>query len=325
MSDRARLVSLSDRGVPGTAPPPGALVDVLEAPDGKLLRTATWEPIGPVRGTVLVLHGYTEFIEKYYEVVERLLARDFAVVTYDHRGQGLSDRLLPSLRGYQTSFEDLVSDAIRVHDTLAARRPGPQILLAHSMGGNVALRMLQQEPGRFDRAALSAPMAGFKLPLWLMRAVSSAYVAVGRGDRTIWGDAEEEEGAEPENRVTTCAARYARAHAFWQAEPSLVVSGLTWRWVREASRSVVQVARAEELAKLEIPILLASAGNDLVVSSSHHEALERRAPRIERALLADSMHEILQETEAIQQLFWDRFDAFTAGVGVAPAEQATTA
>ena len=49
------------------------------------------------RGTVVLLTGRGEFIEKYAtEVVGELLERGFAVVALDWRGQGLSDRPLPS-------------------------------------------------------------------------------------------------------------------------------------------------------------------------------------------------------------------------------------
>ena len=46
------------------------------------------------RGTVVVLGGRAEFIEKYFEVIGELLARDFAVAALDWRGQGGSARRL---------------------------------------------------------------------------------------------------------------------------------------------------------------------------------------------------------------------------------------
>ena len=303
----ARLVELPEQGAP-----PGAKVEVLEASDGRKLRTARWEPGEAVaRGTVLLLHGYTEFIEKYYEVVERLLARRFAVVTYDHRGQGLSERIMPE-RGHQTDFADLVADAALVHDAFAAGRGGPQLLLAHSMGGNVGLRLLQEEPGRFDRATLSAPMLAIDpLPGWLMRAVASAHVGLGLGESYAWGAGDHDPDA-PQNRVTSDAARFERALSFWRAEPALVVSGVTWRWVREASRSMALVVRSDRMARIETPTWIASAGRDQVVSSRAHEEVEVLSPKVERTLLPDAMHEILQESDEIQHDFWTRFDAFVA-------------
>jgi lysophospholipase len=178
------------------------------------------------------------------------------------------------------------------------------------MGGHVALRVMQDYPRRFDRAVLSAPMAGFDwAPLWLMRAIAALHVGLGLGRRYVWG-AGEVDLENPVNRVTSDPVRHARALSFWRHEPDLVTSGVTWRWVHEATRSMAFVARSERMALIETPTLLVSAGRDLVVSSKRHEALEKRSPCIERVHLHESMHEILQETDAIQAEFWKAFDAF---------------
>lgn len=309
---RELLVSL-----PSAMAPPGGRAVVLEAPDGIGLRVGLWMPPAgePARGSVLLLHGFTEFIEKYYEVVQHLLSRGFAVVTYDHRGQGLSQRLLPDFQGgYQTDFADLVAEAVFVHEHLLLDAlPRPHLLMAHSMGGNIALRVLQDYPRRFDRAVLSAPMLGFdRIPLWLMHAVANVHVWLGLGGRYVWGAGGEVDLENPVNRVTSDAERHARAISFWRHEPDLVTGGVTWRWVREATRSIALVTRRDRMAQIETPTLLVSAGRDLVVSSRRHGAVTELSPQIERVQLHESMHEILQETDEIQAEFWNAFDAFVA-------------
>ena len=59
--------------------PDGATSEWLTAKDGTRLRVARWVPASPLRGTVLLLNGRKEFIEKYFEAIGDLLARDFAV------------------------------------------------------------------------------------------------------------------------------------------------------------------------------------------------------------------------------------------------------
>ena len=63
--------------VPGHEVPPGAEGSVLETTDAVALRVARWpaSTTATTRGTVLLFHGYTEFIEKYYEVIQELRAR----------------------------------------------------------------------------------------------------------------------------------------------------------------------------------------------------------------------------------------------------------
>tara|TARA_B100001245_G_C22572384_1_gene284958 strand:+ start:190 stop:528 length:339 start_codon:yes stop_codon:yes gene_type:complete len=46
------------------------------------------------RGTILLQQGYNEFIEKYFEVIGEFLKRGFSVISFDWRGQGMSEKML---------------------------------------------------------------------------------------------------------------------------------------------------------------------------------------------------------------------------------------
>jgi lysophospholipase len=73
---------------PDNPAPAGAIEAQIHAVDGVALRTARWEARSSARGTLAVLGGRGEFIEKYFEVIGELLSRDFAVAAMDWRGQG---------------------------------------------------------------------------------------------------------------------------------------------------------------------------------------------------------------------------------------------
>ncbi|MBE5809132.1 MAG: alpha/beta hydrolase, partial [Clostridiales bacterium] len=113
------------------------------------------------RGTVLILHGFTECIEKYAEVVYAFLTAHYSVVIYDQRGhgqswraEGLSD---PSVT-HVDSFSDYVVDMERVCVNVLHHMPRPWIVFAHSMGGAVAAFYLEKHKNTFDKAILCAPM-----------------------------------------------------------------------------------------------------------------------------------------------------------------------
>ena len=70
------LVSLAKNPVPS-----GATAGYLTSFDGTKLRVARWDATrAPMRGTVVIVPGRTEFIEKYFEVVADLRRRGYAVV-----------------------------------------------------------------------------------------------------------------------------------------------------------------------------------------------------------------------------------------------------
>jgi len=296
--------------------PAGGEVDILHTPDGVDIRVARWATptTNSARGTVLLLQGYTEFIEKYYEVVDELQARGFSVVTFDWRGQGLSTRLLPNrCKGHVGDFADFVSDALLVYEeALYDQLPEPHLLVGHSMGGHLALRFLQDYPGRFERAVVSAPMLGWDhFPLSVARAVASTNVALGMGTSYTWlrGDPDPNH---PVNDVTSDARRFARAQAFCDQVPELRLGGPTWRWLQQATASIARIMSRERLIRLKTPVLVASAARDKIISSSRHAELPFLNPTFTVLPIADSMHEILQETDEIRERFWAGFERFLA-------------
>lgn len=72
---------------PDNPVPPGGILHAVRTQDGLALRAAHWRPTTRlVKGTVCLLQGRAEFIEKYYETVADLRRRGFAVVAFDWRG-----------------------------------------------------------------------------------------------------------------------------------------------------------------------------------------------------------------------------------------------
>ena len=91
------------------------------------------------RGICLLLNGQSEYIEKYFEVIDELRGRGFSVVTFDWRGQGGSQRLLPNPRkahipdfaDYDRDLDTVMREMVR---PLAMETALPVIAMAHSMG-----------------------------------------------------------------------------------------------------------------------------------------------------------------------------------------------
>ena len=262
---------------------------------------------------MLLFHGYTEFIEKYYEVIGHLRSRGYSVVTFDWRGQGLSTRLLPNrCKGHVEDYADFLSDALLVHEECIVDLPGPHLLLGHSMGGHLGLRFLQDYPDRFEKAVLSAPMMGWdQFPLGVARAIAEANVALGQDTSYTWlrGD------PDPHNRVndvTNDQERFKRTMAFWDKVPDLKLGGPTWRWLQQATSSIARIMDRDRLIRVKTPVLVASAEHDKIISSSKHLNLPFLNTTFTILPIANAMHEILQETDEVQARFWKGFDQFVA-------------
>ena len=147
---------------PGNPAPDRLSGGYVAAPNGRRLRYAVARPKGPSRGTVLLLPGRNECIEKYYETLGDLTARAFTVLTFDWRGQGGSDRLLKNpQKGHVSRLDHYYADFELIFRNVALPDcPGPYVILAHSLGGLIALRFMPRLANRIERIVCSAPLVG---------------------------------------------------------------------------------------------------------------------------------------------------------------------
>ena len=295
-----------------------AQLSLYEAGDGVQLRTSVWSPIEGVasRGTVLILQGFTEFIEKYSEVVQDLRARGFHTAIFDCRGQGLSTRLVDdSNKGYVDSFTKMVTDAEAVYQNTVADLPRPHVLLGHSMGGNVAIRVLGRAKVTFDKAVLSAPMLGWNDNVTVANLVSSLMVLFGQGKKYALGS-----GPPPDNieellldRLTSDPGRIEWLAAYYRKEPRFWMGGPTWRWVKEASDSIRHATNRKLVERITTDTILLSPLDDIVINPANHSVVAGYNSKIRLVPFPGSKHEILIEADPIRQKFWETWDEFVLG------------
>jgi len=147
-------------------PPPGGEIRTLKAFDGVTLRVMLW-PDGGEHGSIAIVPGRAEFIERYFEVAAELRERGFAVAILDHRNHGLSGRPLANPQKHHLhDFAPMVEDLGQILDTvIATEMPAPVSLLAHSMGAHIALRLLHDitEPLMAPARRLIPPIGGLDI------------------------------------------------------------------------------------------------------------------------------------------------------------------
>src|SRR6201988_471333 len=143
---------------PANPIPEGAIVATVRAIDGVRLRTARWTPPVATRGTVALLGGRAEFIEKYFQTIQDLLDRGFAVATMDWRGQGGSQRQLSNPRkGHIDDFSLYERDLDAfVSEGLGPSFPQPWFALCPSRGAATLLSIARAGRCPFDRLVLTA-------------------------------------------------------------------------------------------------------------------------------------------------------------------------
>jgi lysophospholipase len=305
--------------IPANPVPDDVVAGAIKTPDGVELRFARWAPPPGRKGTVVVLQGRAEFIEKYFETVRDLRGRGFAVATFDWRGQGLSERALSDRhKGYVRNFSNYITDLEAVMEQVVLPDcPPPYFALAHSMGAAVALRASHDGSRWFERTVLSAPMIA--LPAGRLTRVAGPIARlmrmIGRGGAYVPSGDSAVTGSESfiGNVLTSDPVRYARNAAVLEQEPALGLGAPTVAWADVALRQMKQFADPAYSASIRQPILMVAAGRDDVVSTPAIEAFGQNLLAGRHLILAGAKHEILQEQDHYRGQFWAAFDAFVPG------------
>lgn len=297
--------------------PEGGVAATLKSVDGISLRAAFFRPAEPSgKGTVFVLQGRGEFIEKFGEVFTELLSRGFSVATLDWRGQGGSERQLADPRkGHVEDFDDFLLDlAALVAEADARGMPKPYGLLAHSTGGAIALLALARGESPFRRAVLTSPLVGIKRfsgriwPRLLARVLSSiglsGLYAPGGGPASIM------EKPFAGNPLTRDETRFGWGGRWLAAEPRLALGDPTIGWIDAAFEALARFEAERFGRDNRTPVLILAAGDDRIVETAASTALARRMRGASAIILRGSEHEVLMERDAIRAEFWAAFDAF---------------
>lgn len=315
---RPGLVSVPDNPVPE-----GAVLQWLDS-GGVELRCVRWPAsVRDVRGTVCLIQGRSEYIEKYYEVISDLRGRGFAVLAFDFRGQGGSDRLLQQQdRGHVDHFSDYVADLETVmSEVLLPECPAPFYALAHSMGGAVMLHSLENGRLVFDRIVLSAPMVGLarrrprqKTLAKLVRVLNG----FGLGERKMpfSGQTEFETHNMERNILTSDPDRFQKSVRVLRKAPYLKINAPTVGWVNSACQAMEAFQNPEFGFNNRTPVLMVASGNDEVVSLAAIEKLANTMRSIWHIVIPGARHEVMQERDALRDQFWAAFDAFIPGTDI---------
>jgi len=284
------------------------------AADQVRLRAGVW-PIG-ARGTVLLLPGRTEYVEKYGRAARDLADRGYATLTIDWRGQGLADRALADpMTGHVQDFAQFQRDLdalMALADQLGL--PQPRYLMAHSMGGCIGLRGLMRGI-KVQAAAFSAPMWGISMAA-AMRPVAAALsslsvwtrqthrYAPGTGPKTYVAEA-----PFAGNVLTSDPDMFAYMQRQVTARPELALGGPSLGWLHAALTECTALSLRPSPAT---PAICALGTNERVVDPAPVHLRMQSWPGGRLELYPGSEHEVLMETPASRNRFFDESAALFA-------------
>ncbi len=268
---------------------------------------------------LVISSGRSESYLKYEELIVELFQQGFDIFILDHRGQGLSERMLKNPhKGYVKHFDDYAEDLntfiASIVEPYCLAKQTPIYLLAHSMGSTIALRYFQLYRHPIKAAVLSSPMITFNrgiLPLWLTTVIiNSALFFNALVSKTPWyfiGQGNYKAKAFNDNPLTHSKSRYQKFIHLYQQKPQIQLGGVTIKWLSESLKA--REAIFTHLTKLTLPIQVIQSGADKVVDNKAqndfcqqlHQINSASCPNGKPVVINQAKHELFIEDDCYRE------------------------
>jgi lysophospholipase len=264
---------------------------------------------------IVLSTGRIEGLDKYKELLWELYTNNIAVFILDHQGQGRSYRHLTNPhKGFVHRFSDYSADfALFNQHVVDSLWQGEKVLVAHSMGGAIALDYLANYTHCFNGAYLSAPMFDVYTngtPKPLAKLAASCAVLFGFSKAYAFGQTNYLPIDFTLNTLTSSQIRYDFFRQVYQQTPLIQLGGVTYGWLHSAFSFIASI----ESLVVNTPIHIASAQNDEVVDNTAQHSLAKRLKNITLQTFNDAKHELFFERDEIRQPLLNSLYAFCEGV-----------
>lgn len=304
--------------VPGNPLPDHAQCSHLQMADGLHVRVGQFAPSGAAAGTILLLQGRGECMERHFETIRDFNSRGLHVLSLDWRGQGGSPPAETGNRhGHVRSFVQFEEDAIAlINEVMLPDCPPPYFICGNSMGAHVGLHLIARYTW-FDAAIMLSPfidVAPSKFPRWLKYFTVGlmSLLGLGRLKPPLYDGRAPTEEDFAGNVLTSDRVRYSRNLRIWQEAPQLAAYAPSSGWAFAALRSCRRLQKLDYSTPLKCPALMIIAGQDEVVSNEAIQQFSRYVPGAASVVINGARHEILSEAAMYRDQAFAAIDAFLA-------------
>ena len=256
------------------------------------------------KGALLVLPGRKEYVLKYAEFLHDIEDWGYSIYIMDHRGQGKSGRLLSdSAKGHVKLFSDYVEDFGMFLNEVVNKTPHKKrYVVAHSMGGAIALLYALEHPEAIDGMVLCSPMLQVKLPrqssfLTVFTAVLMDSLWLGN-IAVPFAELFSPEYPFAKNRATHSPFRYKMNSMLLQQNNEQFVGPPTFHWLRQGMNAA-KILRGRA-GQLQTPTLILQAAEDQVVAAAGQNDFCKQTAVCQVKIINSAYHELLMEKDEIR-------------------------
>ena len=263
--------------------------------DGKKLHCEAYEKLLS-RGSIVVLHGFTESAEKFREIAFYFRKAGYSVYTLDLRGHGKShhDSENP-LRVDIESFDLYAEDINTLIETIVApASKGKEIYIySHSLGSTAALLYMMKYPYAVTKAVLSSPMicGNMGMPVAIAGTVAKLLCKAAGKKIPAPGRCVFDENQTAENSDATSKARFEYYHSKRKREVLYQTSGPSFGWVKASLVARDKILNEGNIASLRAKMLIFKPETDRQLLGEYTDKFAKMA-KVKIKDVKNSRHEI---------------------------------
>lgn len=271
------------------------------------------------RGSVVIVHGLSEFTKKFYEFTYYLLNQGYNVFMYDQRCHGSSDRLTNNITLLHVDkFSDYIKDLNQFIDEIVIpNSDGADLyLFSHSMGGVIAELYLAAHPNKIKKAVLSAPMfepTVANVPIGIARAGLNLASAFLRKKEKFPLSSEFNPDVTYKKTYDASRARFEHNLKMRRENPMYQTTPMSFGWVIGSLNVRKAALSSKTIKRITTPILLISAELDRVVNNEPQLIFARRCPTCAFVNIKGANHALLtSDYDTMTEVLTRIFDFFAA-------------
>ncbi len=266
------------------------------------------------RGTVVILHGFTESAEKFREVAYYFRKAGYAVFSLDLRGHGKSEHRSGRAERVETDdFELYRSDLeIFMNEKVKPLTGDRRIYFyTHSLGSTVALLYMMKNPYAVHKAVLSSPMicGNMGMPVAVAGTVAKLICLFGGKNISAPGRCVFDSEQTAENGDASSAARFDYYHGKRKREPLYQTSGPSFGWVKASLAARDKILSSQGIKMLKTGLLIFKPEEDRQLLGEYTDKFASMA-RVKVKKAENSRHEIFMSGDSTLKWYFDEILEF---------------
>lgn len=289
--------------------------DFFRSSDGRQLHYEAYEKLIS-RGSIVILHGFTESAEKFRETAYYFRKAGYSVFAPDLRGHGKSHHDSDNpLRVDIDSFDTYAQDLnIFINKIVRPLSKNKEIYIySHSLGSTVALLYMMKYPVAVTKAVLSSPMicGNMGMPTAVAGTVAKALCTLGGKKIGAPGRCVFDRNQTWENSDATSKARFDYYHKKRVSEALYQTSGPSFSWVSASLRARDYILNDSNIKNLRGEMLIFKPQEDRQLLGEYTDRFARKA-NIKIKDVKNSRHEIFMSGDVTLRWYMEEILEFFA-------------